>query len=188
MTNLVTKAEYKAYAGISSTTQDALIDFLIPKISDAVRVFVRNPLIDTQSLITEVYDGGNGVLYPSQGPVVSISTVQYSTNYGKTYADLTQYTDWIYVEKEQLVKCVYNSVFPYNPAGYRVMYTAGNDGCPEGLKLGVLEFIQYYLRHEGAVHSTSAPGGNSGQIEYITNSKLPASIQRIFDQYALTVN
>jgi len=188
MANLVTRAEYKAYTGISSTTQDALIDFLIPKISEAVRIFCRNPLIDTQQLVTEIYDGGNGLLVPSQGPVASISSVQYSTDYGKTYSDLTQYTDWIYVAKEQVVKCVYNSVFLYNPAGYRVTYTAGNDGCPEGLKLGVLEFIQYYMRHEGAIHSTSAPGGNNRQIEYITNSKLPASIQRIFDQYALTVN
>jgi hypothetical protein len=188
MANLVTKAEYKAYAGISSTTQDTLIDFLIPKISDAVRIFCRNPLLDSQASVTEIFEGGNAVLVPSSGPVASIASVQYSTDYGKTYADLTQYVDWIYVQKEQVVKCVYNSVFQARPAGYRMTYTAGNDGCPEGLKLGVLEFIQYYMRHEGAVHSTSAPGGNNRQIEYIMNSKLPASIQRIFDQYALTVN
>jgi hypothetical protein len=188
MTNLVTRAEYKAYAGISSTTQDAQIDFLIPKISDAVRIFCRNPLLDTQSTITEIYDGGNSVLVPSSGPVVAISSVNYSTDYGKTWNSLVQYDDWIYVEKDQLVRCVYNSVFRLQPAGYRLIYVAGNDGCPEGLKLGVLEFIKYYMRHEGASHSNSAPTGNSAQIEYITNSKLPASIQRIFDQYALTVN
>ena len=188
MTNLVTRAEYKAYAGISSTTQDAQIDFLIPKISDAVRIFCRNPLLDTQSTITEIYDGGNSVLVPSSGPVVAISSVNYSSDYGKTWETLTQYTDWIYVEKEQLVKCTFNSVFPLRPAGYRVIYVAGNDGCPDGLKLGVLEFIKYYMRHEGAVQSNSAPGGAGAQIEYITNSKLPAAIQRIFDQYALTVN
>lgn len=188
MTNLVTRAEYKAYAGISSTTQDAQIDFLIPKISDAVRIFCRNPLLDTQETITEIYDGGNSVLIPSSGPVVGISSVNYSTDYGKTWDSLTQYDQWIYVQKEQVVKCTFNSVFPMRPAGYRLVYVAGNDGCPDGLKLGVLEFIQYYMRHEGAVHSNSAPGGNSAQIEYITNSKLPASIQRIFDQYALTVN
>ena len=188
MTNLVTRAEYKAYAGISSTTQDALIDFLIPKISDAVRIFCRNPLLDTQDTITEIYDGGNSILIPSSGPVVGISSVNYSSDYGKTWESLTQYDQWIYVQKEQVVKCTFNSVFPMRPAGYRLVYVAGNDGCPEGLKLGVLEFIQYYMRHESAVHSNSAPGGNSRQIEYITNSKLPASIQRIFDQYALTVN
>lgn len=188
MTNLVTRAEYKAYAGISSTTQDAQIDFLIPKISDAVRIFCRNPLLDTQDTITEIYDGGNSVLIPSSGPVVGISSVNYSADYGKTWESLTQYDQWIYVQKEQVVKCTFNSVFPLKPAGYRLVYVAGNDGCPDGLKLGVLEFIQYYMRHEGAVHSNSAPGGNSAQIEYITNSKLPASIQRIFDQYALTVN
>jgi hypothetical protein len=188
MTNLVTRAEYKAYAGISSTTQDTQIDFLIPKISDAVRIFCRNPLLDTQDTITEIYDGGNSILVPSSGPVVSISSVTYSQDYGKTWQSFEQYKDWIYVEKEQVVRCVYNSVFGYQPAGYRLIYVAGNDGCPEGLKLGVLEFIQYYMRHEGAVHSNSAPGGNNRQIEYITNSKLPAAIQRIFDQYALTVN
>ena len=186
--NLVTRAEYKAYAGISSTTQDDLIDFLIPKISDAVRIFCRNPLLDRQESISEIYDGGNSVLIPSSGPVVAVSSVSYSENYGKTWQSLTQYEDWIYVQKEQVIKCTFNSVFPLRLAGYKVLYVAGNDGCPDGLKLGVLEFIQYYMRHEGAVHSNSAPGGNSAQIEYITNSKLPASIQRIFDQSALTVN
>lgn len=188
MANLVTKAEYKTYAGISSTTQDTSIDFLIPKISDAVRIFCRNPLVDSQESVTEVFEGGNAVLVPSSGPVAAISAVQYSTDYGKTFTDMVQYIDWIYVQKEQVVKCVYNSVFQLRPAGYRVTYTAGNDGCPEGLKLGVLEFIKYYMQNEGTVHSSSAPGGSGGQIEYILNSKLPASIQRIFDQYALTVN
>jgi len=186
--DLVSRAEYKAYAGISSTTQDDQIDFLIPKISEAVRIFCRNPLLDSQESITEIYDGGNSVLVPSSGPVVAISALSYSGDYGLTYTSLTQYKDWIYVEKEQVVKCVFNSVFPLYPAGYKLSYIAGNDGCPDGLKLGVLEFIQYYMRHEGAVHSNSAPGGNNRQIEYITNSKLPAAIQRIFDQYALTVN
>ena len=188
MANLVTKAEYKAYAGISSTTQDAQIDFLIPKISDAVRIFCRNPLLDVQEQVVEVFSGGNSVLTLSSGPVASVDLVQYSNDYGNTYNDFTQFVDWVYLEKEQLVKGVYNNVFAYRPNGYRVIYIAGHDGCPEGLKLGVLEFIQYYMRHEGAVHANSAPGGNSRQIEYILNSKLPASIQRIFDQYALTVN
>jgi hypothetical protein len=188
MANLVTKAEYKAYAGISSTTQDTLIDFLIPKISDAVRIFCRNPLLDSQESISEIFEGGNAILVPSSGPVASIASVQYSTDYGKTFTDMVQYIDWIYVQKEQVIKCVYNSVFQLRPAGYKVTYLAGNDGCPEGLKLGVLEFISYYMRHESTVHSNAAPGGSSGQIEYIMNSKLPASIQRIFDQYALTVN
>jgi hypothetical protein len=188
MANLVTKAEYKAYAGISSTTQDNLIDFLIPKISDAVRGFCRNPLIDTQESVIEIFDGGNAVLVPSSGPVGAIASVQYSTDYGKIYTDMVQYIDWIYVQKEQVIKCVYSDVFQLRPAGYRVTYTAGYDGCPEGLKLGVLEFINYYMRHESTVHSNSAPGGSGGQIEYIMHSKLPAAIQRIFDQYALTVN
>ena len=188
MTNLVTRAEYKAYAGISSTTQDTQIDFILPKISDAVRLFCRNPLLDTQAVIAEIYDGGNSVLVPSSGPVVSINSVQYSSDYGKTFTDLIKFTDWIYVEKEQVVKCVYNSVFQLRPAGYRVNYTAGNDGCPEGLKLGILEFVQYYMRHDNAVHSTATPGGSNRQVEYILNSSLPASIRRIFDQYALTVN
>ena len=186
--DLVSRAEYKEYANISSTTQDDQIDFLIPKISSAVRIFCRNPLLDSQESIAEIFEGGNSVLVPSSGPVVAVSSLSYSGDYGKTWTAFEQYKDWIYVQKEQVVKCIFNSVFPLRPAGYKLTYVAGNDGCPEGLKLGVLEFIKYYMRHEGAIQSNSAPGGAGAQIEYITNSKLPAAIQRIFDQYALTVN
>jgi hypothetical protein len=35
---LVTRAEYKAYMGISSTSSDVAIDALIPKVSELVRL------------------------------------------------------------------------------------------------------------------------------------------------------
>ncbi len=45
-TDLVTKAEYKTYMGISSTNSDTEIDFLIPKVSDLVKSYCRRTFVD----------------------------------------------------------------------------------------------------------------------------------------------
>ena len=39
MADLITKTDYKAYMGISSTNQDTVIDLLIPKISAFVKTY-----------------------------------------------------------------------------------------------------------------------------------------------------
>ena len=57
-TNLVTKAEYKAYLGISSVNSDTEIDFLIPKVSDFVKTYCRRTFIDYyDESKTEFFDG-----------------------------------------------------------------------------------------------------------------------------------
>jgi hypothetical protein len=46
MANLITLAEYKAYNGINSTTQDAEINVLIPKISQLIKTYCNRTFID----------------------------------------------------------------------------------------------------------------------------------------------
>lgn len=182
---LVTKAEYKAYAGISSINEDANIDILIPKVSALVKTICRRTFIDYyDDAKVEYFEGGVGFLPLSEYPVVSVASVEQSTDYGNTYTTLTAYTDYAVSKQNDQIVRIGSEPFPILTNGYRVTYTAGFEAIPEDLKLAVLDLIGYYIKNDMAIHSPKAPGTNSVQIEYVTTTNLPAHIKRVLDQYA----
>lgn len=181
-TNLVTKAEYKTYMGISSVNLDTEIDFLIPKVSDLVKTYCRRTFVDYYTDIkVEVFDGGFKQLLLKETPVVSVSSVQYSSDYGQTYTNLTKYTDWVI--KGDSIQSLSPYGFTEAVNGYRVNYFAGYDTVPTDLKLAVCDLIEYYSRNNGAVHSSRDLNPNTTQITYVSTSNFPATIKRVLDQY-----
>jgi len=181
--NLITRQEYKTYAGIKSTNEDAIIDALVPRVSQLVKNYCRRTFVDyMDSDKVEVFSGGFDKLILAETPVVSIATVQTSSNYGQTYTNLTQYTDWV-LEGDTILSLNSLGVFPKLVNGYKVTYRAGYDDVPSDLALAVMDLVTYYRKNDAAIHSPKAPGSNAVQIEYITTTSLPAHIKRVLDQY-----
>jgi hypothetical protein len=180
--NLITKAQYKTYAGITSVNQDAEIDLLIPRVSELVKTYCRRTFIDFyDEAKTETFEGGYGSLILKESPVTQVISVQRSTDYGKTYTKLTKFDDWI--QSGDFVVSVNPRGFEPLINGYKVSYFAGYETVPEDLQLAVLDLVTYYRRNDGAIHSTKSPGTNAVQIEYISTTSLPAHIKRVLDQY-----
>lgn len=181
--NLITKQEYKTYAGISSTNQDAEIDLLIPKVSALVKAYCRRSFIDyVDEAYTEVFEGGFGSLLLKESPVLQIIEVQLSIDYGQTYTDLAEFSDW--APSGDYVVAVNPAGFKPYVNGYKVSYFAGYETVPEDLKLAVLDLVTYYRKNDGSVHNNKSPGaGGSVQLEYIMNTNFPAHIKRILDLY-----
>lgn len=182
--NLITKAEYKAYTGINSPNQDTEIDALIPKVSQLVKTYCRTSFVDNvDDIKVEVFEGGVSKLYLKEYPVIAISTVEYSSDYGQTYTTLTEFVDWVFDSNSTAIVST-SVVFLQGINSYKVSYTCGYpDGLPEDLKLAVMDLLTYYRKNDGAVHSSKAPSTNTMQIEYISTTTLPAHIRRILDQY-----
>lgn len=181
--NLITKAEYKSYVGINSPNEDALIDSLIPKVSQLIKNYCRRTFVDyIDDPKVDQFNGGE-VLYLKEYPVVSVSSVEYSVDYGKTYVALAEYDDWVLNRAEDAIIPTSASIFQILVNGYKVTYTAGYESVPEDLKLAVFDLITYYRKNDSAIHSPKAPGTNSVQIEYITTTSLPAHIRRVLDLY-----
>lgn len=182
-TNLVTIADYKVYAGITSTNQDALITYLIEKVSALVKKVCRRTFVDyVDDAKVEYHEGGANFIVPEEYPLINVSSVEYSTDFGNTYTSLVEYTDYAVSKASDLIM----ATVPPFPAGinaYKITYTAGYEEIPEDLKLAVLDLIKYYIQNDAAVHSNKAPGTNSVQIEYITTTNLPAHIKRVLDLY-----
>lgn len=181
---LVTKAEYKAYVGITSTTQDSIIDSLIPKVSALVKNICRRTFIDyVNDARVEYSDGGGTVMVLGEYPVLSLS-VEYSVDYGNTYTSLLEYVDYALSKASSDIYAINNTEFKYSPNAYKFTYTAGYEELPDDLKLAVMDLITYYIKNDSAIHSSKAPGTNSVQIEYVTTTNLPAHIKRVLDLYA----
>lgn len=183
MADLVTKQEYKTYAGINSTTQDAEIDFLIPKVSEFVKTYCRRTFVDfTSDIKTELFHGDVDKFILKETPVTQIISVEFSKDFGQTYTKLAKFTDWVQ-DGDYVLATGSTGLFPKSINGYKVNYFAGYDVVPQDLKLAVLDLITYYRKNDAAIHSTKSPGTNSLQIEYISTTNLPAHIKRILDQY-----
>jgi hypothetical protein len=184
--DLVTKAEYKTYMGITSTNSDAEINFLIPKVSDFVKSYCRRTFVDYYGgdAKIEYFDGGFTEFLLKESPVVTINSVQRSTNYGKSYTALVKYTDWVQHSDSSIIS-INPAGFPKLINGYKVTYLAGYDqpDLPGDLKLAVLDLVEYYSRNNGAVHSSRDLNPNTTQISYVASTNLPAPIKRVLDQY-----
>lgn len=187
--DLVTLAEYKAYAGISSTTQDTAIKAIIPRVSQLVRTYCRRTFNSyVNDAKTEVFSGGNYLLV-SEFPLLSVSSVEYSSDYGKTYIPLVEFTDYVInISADIIVPLNSTGEFPITFNGYKVTYTAGYEELPEDLKLAVLDLVTYYLKGDFTVKSARDAGSNTVQIEYITKNTLPSHIARVLDLYLANIS
>lgn len=183
MADLITKQEYKTYAGITSINHDAEISLLIPKVSELAKTYCRRGFIDyfDQAKI-ETFQGDTNKFILKETPVSQIISVERSTNYGQTYTKLTKFTDWVQ-DEDYILPLNTEQYFPKLINGYRVTYLAGYEDVPEDLKLALLDLVTYYRKNDSAIHSTKAPGTNSVQIEYVSSTSLPAHIRRILDMY-----
>jgi hypothetical protein len=185
--NLVTRAEYKTYAGISSTTSDAEIDLLITTASAFVKNYCNTTFIDhyDDPKVESFNGGGFDRFYLKEHPIVAISSVEYSSDYGATYNTLTEYTDWVYDPSVIAIRSLWNTGFTNTINGYRVTYNCGYETTPADLKIAVLDLVSYYRRNDSAIHSTKSISPNTMQIEYVSNTSLPAHIKRVLDIYAV---
>lgn len=188
--SLVTLSEYKAYAGITSTTQDAVIAAIIPRVSALIKSLCFRTFVDyVNDSKIEVYSGGTATLSMQESPLLSLSSLEYSSDYGATYTELVEFTDFaIDRENDSIIPINAIDGFPKKINGYRITYTAGYETLPEDLKLAVFDTISYYVKNDMAIHSPKAPGTNTVQIEYVLSTTLPAHIRRVLDLYSANYN
>lgn len=179
--NLVTLQEVKNYKGISSTNQDAVITSIIPKVSQLVKTICKRSFIDYVDDDKVEYHRGGLLILPHEIPILSITSLEYSGDYGQNYTTLNEGIDYIVDPDTSDIHPTLT--FPEGVKAYRLTYKAGYEELPEDLKLAVLDLVDYYMKNDAAVHSPKAPGTNSVQIEYISSNKLPAHIKRVLDQY-----
>jgi hypothetical protein len=179
---LITKAEYKAYAGINSTNSDTEIDALLSPVSELIKNYCGRRFLDYfDESKTEMFNGDVEYFRLSESPIVRVLGVEYSSDYGQNWTALVEYLDWV-LDGDK-VYSLSTTGWLKQLRGYRVTYTAGYETVPTDLKLATMDLLTYYRQNDSAIHSTKAPGTNSVQIEYVSGVNLPAHIKRVLDLY-----
>ncbi len=188
--DLVTLAEYKTYANILGTSQDAAISAMIPRISNLVKTICRRTFLDyVDEAKVDTARGGAAKLYLTESPLLTVQSVEYSTDYGNTYTTLTEFTDYVVDQQDSSIEFIVEPYMSYSRVNaFKVTYTAGYETLPPDLKLAVMDTLMHQIRNDGAIHSTANIGSNSAQIEYLTNSQLPAHIRRVLQLYSDNYN
>lgn len=182
--NLVTRAEYKAYAGIKSENQDTEIDGLIPKVSELVKSYCRRTFVDwVDEPKTEISNGGSYYIVPKETPLISVLSLETSDDYGKTYTALTEFTDYVLdSENDNIASLAYDG-FEKKVNGYKLTYFAGYETIPQDLKLVVFDLITYYIKNDAVSHQQKTNVSGGLQLEYLTNAQFPAHIARVLNLY-----
>lgn len=171
--------EYKQYANIVSTDKDERLEALVLSISTLVRSYCARSFTDYYATDkTEYYNGGSTNYSTEEFPIVSVTSVTYSSDYGQSYTTLTLYTDYV-IDKSKDSIVIFDGDLVDSPNAYKIIYKAGYSSIPADLKLALFDLMDYYLKKEATPRKSSG----SVSIEYITNSDFPPHIKRILDLY-----
>ena len=193
MANLVTLEEYKDAEGISNPKEDLRINALLPSVSQLVKTYCGNSIIDYYSTNkTETFniDWNTHIIQLTESPVNTIVSVEERPSYQEDYVTLTtaNYDYYFDPSTDSILRT--NSSGGYNSwrkgvAAARVVYTAGYENTPDDLKLAVFDLITYYLKDEYKERRTL--GGASIQNQTSTtqrdNVAFPDHIKRVLDLY-----
>ena len=192
MANLITIEEYKEAEGISSPKDDLRLNNLIPSVSQLVKTYCGNSIIDfhiTPKTETFNVDWNTHVIQLTESPLISVEGVSERDSLVESYRVLTANSDY-YVDTN--TDCIFRTSggagyknWAKGPGSVSVTYRAGYDSCPEDLKLAVIDLITYYLKDEHKERKTLAGATvqNQGSTSMRNNVAFPDHIKRVLDLY-----
>ena len=193
MANLITLADYKDAEGIQSPKDDLRINSLIPSISQLVKTYCGNSIVDFYSSNKiEDFDiyWETFAVQLTESPIVDVVSVQERGSYDEAYTTLTTGEHEYYLDTRT------DSIVRTNSSGSRinwkrgvgavkVTYKAGYASTPEDLKLAVSDLITYYLKDEHKERRTlgAASIQNTASTSQRNNVAFPDHIKRVLDLY-----
>ena len=190
MADLVTLAEYKEAEGISSPKEDLRLATLVPAVSQLVKTYCGNSLIDhysTNKVETFSIDWDTYLVQLTESPVNAIVSVQKRDSVTESYSTVPT-TDYYLDTATDSVLYVTGSTYKNWPRGagaVKVTYTAGYASTPSDLKLAVFDLITYYLKDEHKERRTLAGATiqNQGSTSLRDSVAFPDHIKRVLDMY-----
>ena len=190
MADLVTLAEYKEAEGISSPKEDLRLATLVPAVSQLVKTYCANSIIDHYSTNkVEVFsiNWDTYLVQLTESPVNAIVSVQKRDSVTESYSTVPT-TDYYLDTATDSVLYVTGSSYRNWPRGagaVKVTYTAGYASTPKDLKLAVFDLITYYLKDEHKERRTlgGASIQNQGSTSLRDSVAFPDHIKRVLDLY-----
>jgi|SRR6056300_450999 len=191
MANLITLEEYKAFKKISNPSEDERLDYLIASVSQLVKTYCGNSIIDYYSTNKEEtfsISWETNFIQLTESPLIRISSIEEMVTPGK-YTDLNDDEYFIDYNLDAIFRVHADSGaykdWKRGAGSVRVSYTAGYESCPEDLKLAVVDLITYYHKEEHKERRTLAGATvqNPASTSVRDSVAFPDHIKRILDLY-----
>lgn len=190
MADLITLAQYKEAEGLSNPKDDLRLQTLIPAISQLVKTYCGNSIIDffsTNKVEDFNIDWGTYLVQLTESPVNTIVSVQKRDSVTASYTTVPT-TEYYLDKKTDSVLYVAGSGYknwPRGVAAVRVTYTAGYSTTPTDLKLAVNDLVTYYFKREHKERRTlgGATIQNQGTTSLSDAVSFPDHIKRVLDLY-----
>src|SRR6056300_402141 len=192
MANLVSVAEYKESEGISSPKDDLRLNNLIPSVSQLVKTYCGNSIVDHYMTPKTEYfniDWNTHTVQLTESPLRLVEGVSERDSMNDSYRVLVANVDY-YVDLN--TDCIFRTFggngyknWSRGPGAVAVTYNAGYPSCPDDLKLAVIDLITYYLKDEHKERKTLAGATvqNQASTSMSNNVAFPDHIKRVLDLY-----
>ena len=192
MADLTTIADYKDAEGINNPKHDLRLETLVPAVSQLVKTYCGNSIIDffsanKEEVLNILWD--THIVQLTESPVNALVSVSERPDQGSSYTLLSSGDNDFYLDKST------DSVFRTNSTGFsnwkkgpgavKIVYTAGYATTPNDLKLAVFDLITYYLHDEHKERKVLAGASiqNQATTSMRDNVAFPDHIKRVLDLY-----
>ena len=193
MADLVTLEEYKDAENINTTKDDTRLSALIVSVSQLVKTYCANSIIDFYSTNkTETFniDWNSHIVQLTESPIVSIVSVEERDSYQESYTTLTTTAHEYFLDEktDSIIRTNSGNTYKNWPRGagaVRVVYKAGYASTPAGLKLAIFDLVTYYHKDEHKQRQTIAGASiqNQTSTSQRNNVAFPDHIKRVLDLY-----
>ena len=193
MADLITLEEYKDAENINTTKDDTRLSALIVSVSQLVKTYCANSIIDFYSTNkTETFniDWNSHIVQLTESPIVEVSLVQERDSYQESYTTLTTTAHEYFLDEktDSIIRTNAGNTYKNWPRGagaVKVIYKAGYASTPADLKLAVIDLITYYHKDEHKQRQTIAGASiqNQTSTSQRNNVAFPDHIKRVLDLY-----
>ena len=194
MADLITRDEYKSLKNLSqSVKEDGRIDALVDSVSQLVKTYCGNSIVDYYSSNkTETFNvnWNTHMVQLTESPVNTIVSVQEREGYSSSYSTLTTGAQEYFLDTDtdSIIRTTTGSAYknwPKGPGAVKIVYTAGYATTPKDLQLAVADLVTYYLKDEYKERRSlqGASMTNQGTSSAANNVDFPDHIKRVLDLY-----
>jgi hypothetical protein len=191
MANLIDKDIYKLSEDIISTKDDSRINSLIVSVSQLVKTYCGNSIVDYYSsnkVETFNINWATNLIQLTETPLVSIVSVEERDDYSSSYTTVPSTEYFADATIDAIYRVSTNGGkknWPGGPASVKITYKAGYADCPADLQLAVIDLVTYYLKNEHKARQTlqGASIQNNTSSSQRDNVAFPDHIKRVLDLY-----
>ncbi len=191
MTDLITLDDYKTFQGISSTKDDDKLELLVPSISQLVKTYCANSIVDYYTTPKVEYftlDYSTYLIQLTESPILTVSSVEVRDQIGQAYLAVPSSDYFVDDKTDSLIRTdgsTYKN-WPQGPNAVKITYTAGYSDTPLDLKLAVVDLITFYAKDEYKTRQTlSGATRETGESSMRNSPAFPDHIKRVLDLYKL---